>query len=182
MEILTPRILLREFRLDDWRRVLAYQSDPQYLRFYSWDQRSEADARAFVHSQINYQHETPRRCFQLVIELRQSREMIGNVGIRVKNPQMREADIGYELDSRYWHHGYATEAARAMLAFGFFDLQLHRIYAECVAENEASWRVMERLGMSREGREREKDFIKGEWHDRLLYSILDHEWLERPTG
>lgn len=179
MEIFTARLLLRDFRSNDWRDVLAYRNDPLYLRFYDWERLNENNVRAFVDMMIGWQIEQPRQRFQLAITLREGSPVIGNVGIRINDPRLREANIGYELDSNYWRRGYATEAARAMLTFGFESLKMHRVYAHCVAENEASWRVMERLGMTREGREREKEWIKNRWYDRLTYSILAHEWPAR---
>lgn len=176
MELETQRLLLREFVADDWRAVLAYQGDPMYLRFYDWDTRSEADARAFVNMFITQQLERPRTKYQLPLILKEDGSLIGNAGIRVNDPRLREANIGYELDSLYWNQGYATEAALAVITFGFETLRLHRVWAECVADNAASARVLEKLGMKREGCEREKYFIKGQWHNRLVYAILDHEW------
>ncbi len=171
----TDRLILREFVEDDWSAVRAYQSDPRYLRFYQWEDRSEADVRAFVGMFIGFQRESPRRKFQLAIVLRESGELIGNCGIRVRDPAARAADIGYELDPRFWGHGYATEAARAMLAYGFGPLGMHRITAECLAENTASAHVLEKIGMRREGHVREHVWMKGRWWDTLLYAILDHE-------
>jgi RimJ/RimL family protein N-acetyltransferase len=63
-----------------------------------------------------------------------------------------------------------------MLAFGFERLDLHRIWAECVADNRASARVLEKLGMRREAHFRESGFFKGRWWDSLVYAMLDHEW------
>ncbi len=180
----TDRLLLREFVAADWRAVRAYQSDPRYLRFYEWEERSEADVRAFVAMFIGYRRERPRQKFQLAIVLPESGELIGNCGIRVRDPAAREADIGYELDPRYWGRGYATEAARAMLAHGFGPLGLHRITAECLAENSASAHVLEKIGMRREGHLREHVWMKGRRWDTLLYAILAHEWRDtarRPT-
>ena len=87
--------------------------------------------------------------------------------------------ICYELDPRYWGCGYATEAARALLAFGFKELGLHRIWARCIAENVAS-RVLEKISIRQEGRLREKEWMKGRWWDTLLYTILEHEWQTTP--
>jgi ribosomal-protein-alanine N-acetyltransferase len=176
MEQRTERLLLREFAREDWRAVLAYQSNPRYLRYYEWEERTEADVRAFVRMFVGFQRETPRRTFQLAIVLPESGQLIGNCGVRVRDPEMRAGDIGYELDPAHWGHGYATEAARAMLAYGFGPLGLHRIGAECVAENTASARVLEKIGMTREGRLRRNVWMKGRWWDTLLYAILDDEY------
>jgi ribosomal-protein-alanine N-acetyltransferase len=102
--------------------------------------------------------------------------LIGNCGIRVNDPDLREANIGYELDPRHWGRGYATEAARAILGFGFDELGLHRVWAECVADNTGSARVLEKLGMRREAHFREHQWFKGRWRDTLVYAVLDREW------
>jgi RimJ/RimL family protein N-acetyltransferase len=174
----TRRLVLRDFRPDDWRAVLAYQSDPRYLRYYPWTVRTEADVLAFVGRQVELQSATPRLKFQLVITL-VGVGLVGNCGIRLAEPNSVEADVGYELDPRHWGRGYATEAAGAMVAFGFEALGVHRVWGECVADNVASRRVMEKLGMIQEGRLREKRWMKGRWWDTLLYGILRKEWEER---
>ena len=100
MQITTERLVLREFGADDWRAVLEYQRDPLYLRFYPWEDRSEADARDFVEMFRGWQTEQPRRRFQLAIVLRDGGRLIGNCGIRRKLDNDWEADIGYELSPR----------------------------------------------------------------------------------
>ena len=102
--------------------------------------------------------------------------LIGNCNIRKNKPADRVAEIGYEIAPAHWDNGYATEAARAILAFGFDELKLHRIAAECVAENTGSVHVLEKLGMRLEGQLREQEWIKGRWWDAGLYGILEHEW------
>ena len=71
--------------------------------------------------------------------------------------------MGYELAPRYWGCGYATEAAAALLAFGFRELKLHRVWAQCIAENTASAHVLEKIGMRQEGRLREQERMQGRW-------------------
>jgi RimJ/RimL family protein N-acetyltransferase len=87
-----------------------------------------------------------------------------------------EGDIGYELDPKHWNHGYAAEAAHAMVDFGFSHFGVHRIWSWCVADNLGSAHVLEKLGMKLEGRLREKEFYKGRWWDTLMYGILADEW------
>lgn len=175
----TERLLMRDFIESDWEAVLTYQSDPLYLRYYHWTDRTEAEARDFVQMFINQQKRQPRQKFQLALVLKSENCLIGNCGIRVNDTEMREANIGYELDSRYWGQGYATEAARAILQFGFETLAMHRVWSWCIADNVGSARVLEKIGMRLEGRLRQKEFIKGHWRDHLLYAILDHEWRNR---
>jgi RimJ/RimL family protein N-acetyltransferase len=115
MQLTSPRLLLREFVEEDWEAVLAYQSDPLYLRYYEWTERTEADVREFVGWFLAQQQEEPRTKFQLAVVLKDEGRLIGNCGVRVNDPDLREGNIGYELDSRYWGQGYATEAARVVL-------------------------------------------------------------------
>lgn len=72
--------------------------------------------------------------------------------------------------------GYATEAAKQLIAFGFNELNLHRIFATCDARNIASAKILEKAGMIKEGVIRENILIKEGWRDSLLFSILDREW------
>jgi len=132
--------------------------------------------REFVRMFIAQREEVPRTKFQLAITLASDEQLIGNCGIRMKTPGDREADLGYELNPRYWGNGYATEAASALLAFGFNHLRLHRVWAWCIAENAASARVLEKIGMRQEGRLREHEWMQGRWWDTLLYAILEQEW------
>ena len=182
MEITTERLLLREFVEDDWRAVLAYQRDPRYLRFYPWESRSEDEVRAFVRRFLDFQIDRPRTRYQLAVCLRGGGRLIGNCGVRLAHNGARVGDIGYELAPDEWGHGYATEAACAIVAFGFQELRLHRLWATCIAENAASARVMEKVGMRREGQLREHEWMKGRWWDSLLYGMLEHEWTGREPG
>ena len=176
MQIATERLLLREFSADDWRAVLDYQRDPLYLRYYPWEDRTEAEARAFVEMFRDWQFEQPRRRFQFAITRREDGELIGNCGIRRKPDNEWEADIGYELAPGWWGRGYATEAARAVVDFGFGELGLQRISSWCNADNVGSARVLERLGFRKEGRLRRNEYFKGRWWDTLLYAMLAEEW------
>ena len=176
MQITTERLLLREFVTEDWPAVLAYQQKPEYLRYYHWTERTPADAQAFVRMFLDQQQVTPRRKFQLAVVLPGADRPIGNCGVRVENADARQGSLGYELDPAYWGRGYATEAARAMLIFGFRELGLHRVWADCIAENRGSARVLEKLGLTQEARLRDNKWFKGRWWDTLIYGILEHEW------
>ena len=176
MRILTGRLVLRDFTLDDWPAVLEYQRDPRYLRYYPWTDRTEADAREFVQMFIDQQAERPRRKFQLAITFPDDDRPIGNCGIRRNQANGWEADIGYEIAPKYWGRGYATEVALAIVDFGFWELDLHRLSSWCIADNAASARVLEKVGMRLEGRLRENEYFKGRWWDTLLYGLLKSEW------
>lgn len=176
MQIATQRLLLRDFTAADWTAVLAYQSHPLYLRYYPWTERTAEDVQAFVKMFLAHQQMNPRHKFQLAVTLKSSGQLIGNCGIRLPEPESIEADLGYELDPAHWGQGYATEAARAMLHFGFTGLGLHRIWASVLAVNEGSVRLLQKLGFKQEGHLREKEYFKGQYWDSLIFGLLATEW------
>ncbi len=103
--------------------------------------------------------------------------LIGVIEIGIdQDPDQRRGTLGYWIGVPFWNKGFATEAARAMLAFGFSRRHLHRIDARHLALNPASGRVMEKVGMTREGLLRAHFFKQGEYHDIVQYGILHEEW------
>jgi ribosomal-protein-alanine N-acetyltransferase len=178
MELHTDRLLLREFITADWPAVLAYQRDPRYLQYYDWTDRTPGDVQRFVQLFLDQQEEHPRRRFQLAVVLKETGHLIGNCGIRQTAVTSHEAEIGYEVAPDHWGHGYATEAAHAIVRFGFTELKVHRTWAWCIADNIASARVLEKIGLKLEGRLRDKEYFKGRWWDTLTYAILEDEWRE----
>jgi RimJ/RimL family protein N-acetyltransferase len=182
MRIETERLVLREFREDDWRDMAAYWSVPLHQRYYAEPEDCVRFVRDLVEMFVASQAEQPRRKWQLAITLRGTDRMIGNCGIRINAPELREANIGYELNSIYWGFGYATEAARAILTFGFEELGLHRVWAETVGDNAGSAHVLEKLGLRREAHFREHQWYKDRWWDTLIYAILEYEWRAGAAG
>ena len=176
MRLETERLILRDFVADDWQRVLEYQSDPYYLRYYAWTKRTPEDAKEFVGWFLDYQKQAPRIKFQLAVTLKSDELLIGNCGIRMNKPNALQADIGYELDPNYLNHGYATEAARAIVDYGFSILGLHRVWSWCVSDNVGSAHVLEKLGMRQEGRLIQNEYYRGRYWDTLMYAILAEEW------
>ena len=176
MRITTDHLLLRDFLDTDWAETLAYQRDPLYLRFYPWTDRTEAEVKDFIQGFIDQQDERPRRKFQLAIVLPESGKHIGNCGTRRRQDNDREADIGFELSPESWGRGFATEAGKTMVEFGFSELKLHRISSWCIADNAASSRVLEKLGLRLEGRLRQNEYFKSRWWDTLVYGLLAEEW------
>jgi len=179
MILTTKRLLLRDFVESDWEAVLAYQRNPLYLRYNEWTERTPEAVRDFIRMFLDHQEQEPRLKFQFAVTLKSTGQLIGNCGVRRASVDACEGDIGYELDPDHWNKGYGTEAAQAILHFGFTQMNLHRISAQCVAENIGSAHVLEKLGMQQEGRFRENLYLKDRWWDTILYAILYHEWQTR---
>jgi RimJ/RimL family protein N-acetyltransferase len=177
MKLETERLILRDFVEDDWHAMLAYNSDPLYLRYNDSIEGTQERVQEFIGWFLAQQKEDPRIKFQLAITLKSNHLLIGNCGVRMDEVNSVEANIGYELDPKHWNNGYATEAAGAIMDFGFTRLGVHRIWADCIAENTGSVHVLEKLGMRLEGRFREHKYFKDRWWDTLIYAVLAEEWI-----
>ena len=133
---------------------------------------TEQDARAFL-----VLAEEPDKIW-LAITLRADGRQIGGIGLRVDD-QHQHAELGYWLGVPYWGQGYATEASREMLRYGFEVLGLHRIFASHFTHNPASGSVLRKLGMRDEGCQREHLRKWDRFVDSELYGILRQEWKDR---
>ncbi len=176
MEIVTERLILRDFVPSDEAAMYAIRRDPRFLEFYD-PELGTPEATARLHALfLEWQNEQPRTRWQLAITLAGDDAPIGSAGIRRKPDHDFEADIGYELHVDHWGRGYATEAARALLAFGFEELGVARISSWCITENVRSAHVLEKLGMHVEGRLRANERFRDRWWDTSMYALLRDEW------
>ena len=169
----TERLRVRELALDDVPAFLAFASDPEVVRHLSFSPTSEAEARALIATAIDAQASDPRTTYALAIEERSTGTLVGSCGLDVAVGPSNVAELYYVLRRESWGRGYATEAARAVLEFGFGQLRLHRIWAHASPDNPASSRVMEKAGMAYEGRVRGVMLRDGRWHDAFQYAILE---------
>ena len=172
----TERLLLREIRAEDETDVHEYASDPEVVRLMIWGPNTPEATREFLTRALAAKARWPRPNVALAIELKSERRMIGSIELRISDEKNRTGDVGYVLNRKYWGHGHMTESARALLNVAFNELKLHRVWATCHAQNRASYRVMEKLGMRREGLFLKNAMEKGEWRDTYLYAILAEEW------
>ena len=177
-QLLTRRLRLRRFVDADLAAFLAYRNLPEVSVYQDWTTYSTEEAQAFI---AEMQHTDPHTTgwFNFAIELQVTGELIGDLGFLIREDDSRQGKIGYTLNPQFQGQGYATEAAERVLAYAFDDLRLHRITAAADVRNSASVRVMERLGMRREGHFIQNAFDKGEWCDEYLYAILQSEWQNR---
>ena len=150
---------------------------PDVSRFLIWVPATREDAVVKLRKLARMRGITERSGgLRLAVVLRASGKVIGDVNIEIISRRDREAELGWVLHPDLQGQGYATEAAAEMLRLGFDDMGLHRMMAICDARNVPSARVMERLGMRREGHFRERENVRGEWCDLLYYGILASEW------
>jgi len=174
----TERLILRSFVENDFEAVHAYASVPENIQYMMWGPNEESDTKAFIIQAIKKSREIPCKDYQYAAVLKSSGKLIGGCSLTIINGD--QAEIGWILHRDYWKQGFATEMGNRLLAFGFSELGLHRIIAHCDAENRASYRVMERIGMRREGCFLEarpaNKFSEKKYGDEYSYAILRDEW------
>jgi len=168
----SARLILRPYREDDVPELLpligAREVAATTLRIPH--PYTEKDAREFI-AVMQHDGENVRRA----VTLRSDGRIIGGVGLHV-NEKHRHAELGYWIGTPYWGQGYATEASRALVRYGFEMLGLHRIFATHFGQNTPSARVLLKLGMRYEGCQRQHYLKWNEFLDSEQYGILRQEW------
>lgn len=174
MKLSHGRIVLRELTLSDTLSVHAYASQSVVSKYQAWGPNTIEDTTQFLLQVIEDRHETPRKrfCFGLEYE----GQLIGSGELHITESDNAIAEIGYIIAPDQWGKGFATKLTTMLLAFGFEQLNLHRIFATCDPQNIGSFKVMEKVGMQREGLIRGHLRINGGWRDSLLYSMLTDEY------
>lgn len=169
----TERLIIRRFCNEDGEALYDYLSREEVVRFEPYEVMTLDECR--VEAERRALHEA----FWAVC-LRDSGKLIGNLYFQQEEPgEFKTWELGYVFNPDHYGKGYATEASRRMLQYGFENLEAHRIIARCNPENKASWRLLERLGMLREGYFRKQAFFRRDeagapiWHDTYEYSMLE---------
>ena len=167
IELLTPRLLLREFRAGDVDDALAYRDDAEFARFLPWVPQpfTRRDAEAFVARNMEESWDTSPT-FAVVMDAR----VIGTVNLEVDG-DAGTAMLGYAIAREHWGKGATPEAARAVIAWAFATYDIAKIWASTDLRNERSWRVMEKLGMRREGILPAQTTVAGEVIGEVRYAL-----------
>jgi len=169
------KLFLREFTPHDWVDVHKYASQEIVCRYQAWGPNTEEDSKEFIQDALDEARQTPRERFVFAIIYQET--LIGSVEIMIRDFTNKVGEIGYIVNPDYWGKGVATQSAKLVIAFGFDTLKLHRIYATCDPRNIGSSKVLEKVGMAKEGILRENMLMKdGVWRDSFLYSVLKQEW------
>jgi RimJ/RimL family protein N-acetyltransferase len=171
----TQRLLLRPFTLEDSPQVQtlagAWEVATTTANIPHPYENGMAEAWISTH-QRTYEE---RQALTLAIEAVSDHSLMGAIGIRI-NQTNNWGEIGYWIGLPYWNRGFCTEAAEAMLRYGFHSLGLNRIQARHLTRNPASGRVMQKVGMAHEGTLRQSVFRWGRYEDIEMYAILREEF------
>jgi RimJ/RimL family protein N-acetyltransferase len=173
----TERLELRPVGDADIDRILEYRNHPEVMR---WLLRTEVEPDSFRAAWLAAADDPHDHSVAVVLD----GTVIGTVSLSVVDgmgqpgmPERTDADLGYVFDPAYGGRGYATEAVTAVVAAAFEELGVRRITAGCFADNHASVRILEGLGMRRE-----QHGVRDSWHaelgwvDGYTYGMLADEW------
>jgi len=177
----TNRLILREFQEEDWRDIHEYSCDARLTYYLNWGPNTDEQTKAFVKRAIRHQSEIPRTHFELAIVNSEANRIVGNCRLVSIVHRDRSSELHCIVRREDWGKGFGSEAISTLLAIGFEDFKLHRIFSVVDPEDAVSARVLEKCGFQREGHLREHLWVKGQWRDSLLYAILDYEWAQQ-TG
>jgi [ribosomal protein S5]-alanine N-acetyltransferase len=175
--ILTPRLELRLVRRSDAPELERLFHDRRVNRYLPRARGEETGAQFVALAQRNLRSGT---AYRFVARDRMSRELVASVSLFDVHAADRWAELGYALPKAHWGQGYATEAAGALVSWGFSTLGLHRVTAWVVEPNRASVAVLRRLGFRSEGRSREAAARRTGYDDLLHFGVLRSEF-RRPA-
>jgi [ribosomal protein S5]-alanine N-acetyltransferase len=170
-ELETERLVLRELDLADAPALQAFQNCPTQWRHQAVEPAELADSKARIDNYLKYRGSgVERRLFVYLARRKQDGAVIGTVSLGRSHPAI--ASLGLGVAAVHGGRGFGTEMARRLLAFGFMELALHRVAADVAVENRACIRVLEKIGMQREGVMRDCIFAQGRWWTEAKYALL----------
>ena len=172
----TPRLILRRMKVSDSADMYEYARRHEVTAYLSWSPHPNQD---YTRDYLEYvgTHYAMGDFYDWAVIYKENGKMIGTCGFTKLHFLNNCGEVGYVLNPAYWGQEIALEALRAVIRFGFENLQLHRIEAKFIRGNAASLRVMEKAGMTFEGVQRESMLIKNEYRDIGVCSILRDECL-----
>ncbi len=180
--ISTPRLLVRAFRPEDSHDIYEYLSDERIYRFEPGrplDEQQTQEQATRMAASPNF----------WAVELLAEHKVIGQLYFEHTEPlHLMTWELGYILSPHYQRQGYMSEAAAALVHDGFRSGQIHRVVAHCNPENTASWKLLEKIGLRREGWFRRDNFFHRDavgqplWIDTYVYARLADEVPDNPAG
>lgn len=171
----TDRLFMREVRIEDGPALQAFQNRECQWRHQAVEPEELADGTLRIHRYMEHRGpDNARRIMAYVAELKVGGSLIGQVSLQRSHPAI--AHLGVCVDEAHSGNGYATEMSGRLLAFGFGDVGVHRIAADVAVSNTPCIKVMEKLGMTREGVARDCIFAQGKWWTEAKYAILESDW------
>lgn len=171
----TKRLILRSICINDLDDIFEFSSDPQVAYHMTWEaNKNKSETLVFIQSVLEGYKDGLAAEWAIVEKV--SQKVIGTCAFIDWSNEHSNAILGYVINRSYWGNGYAVEAVKELLNYGFETLDLNRIEAHCNVDNLASEKVMKKLGMSFEGILRQNQYIKGTFRDTKIYGILQGDY------
>ncbi|MHB8134974.1 MAG: GNAT family N-acetyltransferase [Anaerolineaceae bacterium] len=175
----SKRLIIRPLFIGDLHAVLAITGAPDIYHYIPEKPMNEQDIRNMIERGQNHP-ECDDVPVDVAVELIETNELVGLLSFCTISNRFRAVEVGWMVHKGYRGNGYTSEAARALITYGFLTLGLHRIIASCDPLNMPSARIMENLGMDREAELVGSVVLSdGEWHNEYFYTITEKEWGKR---
>lgn len=172
----TDRLTLRRMKVSDWQDMYEYSKEECVTKYLLWEPHKSPEQTQDYLRYLQTRYRTGDFYDWAVVD-KKSGKMIGTCGFASLDFQNNSAEVGYVLNPDFWGQGIAAQAVRAVLEFGFMELNIHRIEAKYIIGNDSSRRVMEKCGMSFEGVRRSSMYIKGQYRDIGVCAIISDEYI-----
>jgi ribosomal-protein-alanine N-acetyltransferase len=180
MELITERLNMADISLADLNDIHQLHSIPEVDKFNTLGiPASIKTTEGLLKKWMRHQRIVARKSFVFTIKHVNNGDFVGLIAMNLGKSKFKNAEVWYKIHPAFWRQGFTTEALQALLHFGFSTLGLHRIEAGCAVENIASIKVLEKVGMTKEGGKRKVLPIRGEWVDNYFYSILETEFISK---
>ncbi|QIL46457.1 GNAT family N-acetyltransferase [Vagococcus coleopterorum] len=168
MLIETPRLIIRDYKASDSTEALEFLGDKETMHYLPEESFTIESIKEFI-------AKNNRKVAYYPIVLKEEKKVIGHLYFEPFFGD-HSYEIGWVFNQAYQGNGYAFEAAQALMDWGFKEKGIHRVIATCQPENSSSYKLMEKLGMRREGYFKECIPVADGWWDEYYYAILKSEW------
>lgn len=174
IKLSTERLTLRLIELSDSDSIHTLHSLPETDKFNTLGiPKNIQETKSIIEAWIKENNKSESKNLTFAIEQSISKKFIGLIALKIGNEKFKNGEVWYKLHSDYWGKGFGTESLNSILNFGFEKIKLHRIEAGCAIDNIGSIKVLEKVGMTREGRKRQVLPLKSGWSDNFEYAILE---------
>jgi len=176
--LVTERLVLRDLSVFDAEAVFGYRSLPEIARYQAWEPGSAGDVARLIQEGLAAVPDLPGTWFQLGICRKEDGALIGDCGLRFPSEQKdrNQVELGITLAPEGQSRGYAIEALTAVIEYLFGDLGKHRVFGSVDPRNEPSMKLMAKLGFRQEARFKKSLYLKGEWVDDAVFSLVEDDW------
>jgi len=176
--IKTERLLLKKMKFENYIELFNIWNDNELIKYTNHPYVETLEGSKKYISEIIQWYMNSKSHFGPFI-LYYEEKFVGFCGLDLKSESINEFELFYIILRNYWGNGFATEVSKKLIGIGFEYLNAQRIIAEAFPENSLSWKLLEKIGMKKEGCIRREFFKDHKFHDLYIYSILKDEWIKK---